>query len=96
MAQFIGYVRGGRGEASRIGHKTDGLTASAQGYDIGGKVVMTWDEEKQRDVATLYLTSGSNGMHAAVMLGSFTKDDIADPERLVSSLRHAANIIERR
>ena len=32
MAHFLGSVRGGRGEASRLGHKSTGLNTTAASY----------------------------------------------------------------
>lgn len=60
MAHFIGYVQGrSKTTASRLGTKTTGLTARAQGWDIGGEVTMSHDS-KGRDCVTFRLTCGSN------------------------------------
>ena len=32
MARFLGVVHGGRGEATRLGHKTKGLSVLARSY----------------------------------------------------------------
>lgn len=41
MARFRGTVRGGRGEAHRLGHATTGLTARASGWN-GSIQVELW------------------------------------------------------
>jgi hypothetical protein len=47
MARFYGTVRGGRGEATRLGHATSGLRVSAQSYsgDISVELFAKGDED---------------------------------------------------
>ena len=40
MARFYGTVKGGRGEASRLGHSSTGLRVSAQSYSGDVAVLM--------------------------------------------------------
>ena len=58
MAHFYGIVKGNKGEESRCGTKSSGLLATAQGWDIGGKVRI--DHIQGRDVVTLGFSGGSN------------------------------------
>lgn len=59
MAQFRGTIHGQRGEASRLGSKSSGLSVTANGWDTGVRVelshVGTWDH------VTVWRTGGSNG-----------------------------------
>lgn len=60
MAHFIGYLQGNRGDVSRLGSKSSGITASAQGWRIGVDVIVMYDEEKKKDKVIVRKTSGSN------------------------------------
>ena len=68
MAHFIGYVQGGRGEASRVGHKSCGLTSSANGWNSGVRVDALVDETGQ-DVFNIYATTGSGFGEADGFIG---------------------------
>jgi len=58
MAHFRGTVTGGRSEASRLGHKTTGLTATCNAWDLGIKIeAMHIDGQ---DVFRVFKTGGSN------------------------------------
>lgn len=59
MAQFRGVVSGGRGEASRVGHKTSGLIVKANGWSSGVRVEAQYDKENDRDEFLIYATNGS-------------------------------------
>jgi hypothetical protein len=72
MAQFIGYVEGNRGPASRTGSKNSGLSASAQGWSVGGKVVVT--HEDGRDVVRVYKTSGSHARRSPELIAEYTAE----------------------
>jgi hypothetical protein len=61
MAQYYGTIQGNKGEASRLGHKTSGLIATASGWHLGAKVYLYWNEESQCDVIRICVTDGSNG-----------------------------------
>lgn len=68
MAQFRGTVQGNRGEASRLGNKSSGLTVTCNGWNMGVKVVATYDNETDTDVFKVYKTGGShspNGVEVA-------------------------------
>ena len=59
MAHFRGTVVGGRSEASRLGHKTTGLTTNCNTWNLGIKVEA--DHINGQDVFRVFKTGGSNG-----------------------------------
>jgi len=78
MAQFIGYMKGSRGEVSRLGTKNSGMDARVQGWELGGRVCIEHDTMQERDVVHVYLTRGSNGGRSgdsAFYLGAFAWED---------------------
>ncbi|MBM9514719.1 hypothetical protein [Desulfogranum marinum] len=75
MAQYRGVVQGGRGEASRLGHKTSGLQVEANGWDIGAEVSLSWNEEEQRDELSITINSGSNNNGLKIPIGTFALED---------------------
>lgn len=72
MAQFRGTLKGGRAEVSRLGHKTTGLTAEVNGWDIGCRVEIT--HENGEDVVRVYRTRGSAPDSETTLLRKFTAD----------------------
>lgn len=58
MAQFLGSVRGGKGEATRLGSKQSGLVVNANGWNAGVKVVA--EHVDGQDVFHVYRTGGSS------------------------------------
>lgn len=65
MAQFRGTIEGARGGASRLGHKSGGITVTANGWDDGVKVYA--DHRDGRDHFTVIRTGGSHGGAEAVV-----------------------------
>lgn len=61
MAHFYGFVHGARGRISLIGHKTSGLEASVNGWNLGCDVLIEWDKRRKLDVVTVWKTNGSAG-----------------------------------
>ena len=61
MAQFRGTVEGNRGQASRLGHKTYGLTTTCNAWDIG--IDCEAYHSNGEDIIVVYLTGGSNARH---------------------------------
>jgi hypothetical protein len=76
MAQFIGYLEGARGHASRCGTKNSGLAAKAQGWRVGGRVSMRHSGLVDR--AYLELTSGSDGRGLSLSFGEWTRQDLEE------------------
>lgn len=57
MAQFLGSVQGQRGEVTRLGSKSSGLTVKANGWTTGIRVDASHEDGK--DVFRIYRTAGS-------------------------------------
>ena len=58
MAHFYGTLTGNRGETTRCGTSSSGLLAKASGWDIGGKVFIT--NNNNIDLVEFSVTKGSN------------------------------------
>lgn len=84
MARFIGYVQGQAGEASRLGSPRSGISAQAQGWNVGIRVDGHADGDD--DVFDVYLTSGSNGGNRA-HLGRVTMVDGSPVFRLTDRFK---------
>lgn len=74
MAHFIGYLLGNRGEASRLGTKSSGITASAQGWSIGGRVEVTYDPNSNCDIVRFYKTNGSSEKVHQVLVAEYKEE----------------------
>jgi hypothetical protein len=74
MAHFISYIKGCRGEASRLGSKDSGIRASAQGWNCGISVQGRMDR-MEHDRFSAFANTGSNGNGNSTWLGSCTKDE---------------------
>ena len=72
MAQFRGTVQGNRSQASRLGHKTAGLTTECNGWDTGVKVEARWNEELQCDEFIIFHTNGSSMKRKFVQIAKIT------------------------
>jgi hypothetical protein len=72
MAHFIGYLSGSRAERSCLGTKASGITAHAEGWNIGGRVDVSHDTATGRAVVVFTLTHGSNATDPAVPVAAFT------------------------
>jgi len=71
MAQYRGTVVGGRGEASRIGHKTSGLQTTCNGWSLGCTAAIEYNETLQRDEIVIKVTNGSGDGTENILLGKF-------------------------
>lgn len=60
MARFIGKAQGSRGEAYRVGHKTQGITTQALGTDLG-IIVHGSVDSKGNDVFKVYKIDVKSG-----------------------------------
>lgn len=56
MAHFRGTLQGARGEASRLGGKGSGLSATAASWEGRVEVSLYYDESKDCDMARVCLT----------------------------------------
>ena len=73
MAQYKADIRGGRGQTSRLGHKTSGIWAWIRGWSSGVEVRGQWNDEKQEDEFKIYLTGGSGSSYERY-IGKVTED----------------------
>ena len=60
MAQFRASMQGQRGEASRLGGKSSGISARVNGWRLGIDVDGRYDEKTDSDVFTVAITQGSS------------------------------------
>ncbi|MHB8098117.1 MAG: hypothetical protein ACYDD5_00830 [Sulfuricurvum sp.] len=60
MSHYYSRIQGHRGEATRCGTKSSGITATATGWDIGGDIDVKFSPQLQTDIVYLYRTGGSN------------------------------------
>jgi len=74
MAYFYSTIRGNRGQASRCGSKSSGLSATANSYTVGAEVHLEYSDTLDADVVTIYSTRGSNGSRSR-MLSYAVKDN---------------------
>lgn len=82
MARFYGGVVGNHGMATRLGSTKSGITAFAQGWNIGVRVTCFVNHNGEDRVA-ITLTGGSNGPHPEIHLGTYkVKDGRATNETL--------------
>ena len=58
MSRFYGRLKGGRGTATRQGHKTTGFWSHVSGWNMGVEVTLHVDDY-DNDVARIYITKGS-------------------------------------
>lgn len=95
MAHFRGTLQGMRGETSRLGSKSSGLTADCDGWQ-GGVRVSLYVNDAGEDSAQVELTdgSGSDGLAVTVYqgpIGSNTREALraakrADVDRMNAAL----------
>ena len=74
MAHFRATVSGGRGSASRLGHKTSGIGTSTDGWNLGVDVFGRYNKEDNRDEFTITVNGGSNGGGQSKVIGTFYRD----------------------
>ena len=79
MAQFRATIQGQRGDASRLGSKSSGITTRTNGWNVGVEVRGYYDEKTGEDVFSVYLSSGSNGYGGGKEIGRFTEADLKKP-----------------
>jgi hypothetical protein len=73
MAHFYATCQGNRGETSRTGSKSSGITATASGWDIGGYVDIHHDSDLNTDIVRLTVTHGSNRGNSGKHVVTFAK-----------------------
>ncbi len=95
MAQFRATIQGGKGEVSRLGHKTTGIRTKTNGWN-SGVYVFGHHQVDVGDVLEITATRGSNGGNREY-LGWVDKDAVFHPseilrERIIAE--HNARLIE--
>lgn len=60
MARFKGWIKGQKGEVSRLGSSRSGLRADINGWNLGIEIFASVDDRGE-DVFTIFKTGGSNG-----------------------------------
>ena len=78
MAHYYSRTKGHRGEATRCGVKSSGITARADSYAVGARIEISWSSQLQSDVVTIYATTGSNSNGSRIF--SYT---IQDGKRII-------------
>ena len=75
MARFMGEIDGGRGSVHRLGHAKSGIRAHVRGWDSGVRIeaFVTVDGA---DGFYVYVTSGSNGGRADVLIASIMGETV--------------------
>lgn len=68
MARFRGTVRGGRTEASRLGHATTGLTVNAATWTHDVHVEL-WTDEEDLDMVRVTVRSLKGSDHRILYVG---------------------------
>lgn len=60
MAHYYSRIKGHKGEATRCGSKSSGITARADSCSVGARIEINWSAQLQSDVVTIYATTGSS------------------------------------
>ena len=79
MAQYRAECKGGGGTASRLGHKTTGISSHTCGWESGIRVEGHYDEDLG-DIFLVYQTSGSGFKGKSVLLGKLVGDSFQAQE----------------
>jgi hypothetical protein len=73
MSHFYGKLHGRRnGTSTRCGDKSSGLTATANGWNIGGTVTVTYNSKTECDEVVFTLTGGSNRTISEKFIAQYT------------------------
>ena len=89
MAHYYARAQGNKGETTRCGTRSSGITARVDSWSIGARSVIKYDTTINADVVTLYATGGSDDsygkriMSYAYIDGKFTIIDTSYPELLL-------------
>lgn len=73
MAHYYSRIKGHKGEATRSGSKSSGITARADSYSVGARIEINWSAQLQSDVVTIYATTGSSSNGSRIF--SYTIQD---------------------
>jgi len=70
MAHFISFIQGYRGETSRLGSKSSGIQASAQGWHSGVRINGQFIPNSEKDIFHVCATAGSSGYSNSEYMGT--------------------------
>ena len=73
MSRFYASIQGNRGEATRQGTKSSGISGHVRGWNIGVRVYCYVNKEG-KDVASVVLTGGSSNSSMIKDLGVHTEE----------------------
>ena len=73
MSYYYSRIKGHRGEATRCGTKSAGITARADSYAVGARIDIRWSNQFQADIVSIYATSGSSDFGSRIF--SYTVQD---------------------
>lgn len=71
MSHFYASIQGHRGEATRQGTKSSGISGHIRGWSIGAKVFCHYDPKRDIDIVEVYRTGGSNGRESEKRVARF-------------------------
>jgi len=98
MAHFIGYLRGTRGEASRLGGKENGIQSRVQGWKSGVKVIGRHVDSEDR--FEIYQTGGSDSASREKLIAVVNQDAngapvlrLADSNQALMALKYLLECI---
>lgn len=78
MAHFRGTVQGGRGTASRLGHKTTGLLVTASTWEHTVRTQLWYDAVKGEDWCSVYIENSdgtSRCLYSGLLSGKNPQED---------------------
>jgi len=81
MAQFKAEVKGNKGSASRLGHKTTGIQGHVCGWESGVRVEGHYDEELG-DIFLVWQTGGSGGRCRDTLIGKLVGNNFQLKENI--------------
>jgi hypothetical protein len=95
MSHFYADIQGSRGEATRCGTKSSGMSGHIRGWNVGVRVIIDYDENLGEDVVAVYATGGSNGSRLTQLICTIREDGkiIFKDERL-NLIKRANEILE--
>ena len=74
---FYGTIEGkGSGNVHAAGTKNSGITGHVRGWDVGARVLVTYNEQTGLDEVTVYATTGSSEAWQDVKIAEFTRKTI--------------------
>ena len=89
MAHYYSRIKGNKGEATRCGTRSSGITARVDSWSTGAITTINYNTAINADIVTLYATEGSDDsygkriMSYAYIDGKFTIIDTSYPELLL-------------